>query len=101
MTSAKSWRDILPVHPAADLFPMLSDAELVTLGADIKARGILNKIVIWNGPGTTEFLLDGRNRLAAAEKAGLLEFDDGRLSNGWSTTMRNGASYASKSSSPL
>jgi hypothetical protein len=24
----KSWRDILPVHPAADLFPMMSRDEL-------------------------------------------------------------------------
>jgi hypothetical protein len=31
-----SWRDILPVHPAADLFPMMTPDEITALGEDIK-----------------------------------------------------------------
>ena len=33
------WRDVLPVHPAADLFPMMSRDELLALGEDIKEGG--------------------------------------------------------------
>ena len=32
----QSWRDVLKVHPAAELFPLMSDAELKELGEDIK-----------------------------------------------------------------
>jgi hypothetical protein len=31
----QSWRDLIKVHPAADRFPMMTDAELVELGKDI------------------------------------------------------------------
>ena len=33
-----TWRQRFKVHPAADAFPMMSDAELDELGKDIKAR---------------------------------------------------------------
>jgi hypothetical protein len=65
-----SWRDHIKVHPAADLFPMMDEAELRALGADIKAHGQRTPIVFYG----TE-LLDGRNRLAAMELAGLLSID--------------------------
>jgi len=80
-TTRKSWRDVLPVHPAADDFPLLSPEELTALGKDIAARGILEPIVMWSDEHNAgEFLLDGRNRLDAAEKAGLLTVkEDGRL----------------------
>ena len=31
---AQSWRDTLPIHPAAELFPRMSEAELAALGKD-------------------------------------------------------------------
>jgi hypothetical protein len=34
------WRDDYKVHPAADVFPMMSDEELDTLGKDIEANGL-------------------------------------------------------------
>ncbi|MFN2489884.1 MAG: hypothetical protein ABR529_09140 [Actinomycetota bacterium] len=38
----RSWRDIFPVHPAANVFPMMSDEELEDdLGRDIKENGWL------------------------------------------------------------
>jgi hypothetical protein len=65
---AKSWRDVLPVHPAAELFPLMSQAELKELGEDIKANGLTNPIVLWQSDEKTPaVLLDGRNRLDAIE----------------------------------
>lgn len=55
------------VHPVADLFPMLADDELKELAEDIKQRGLLQPIVL-DEEGR---VLDGRNRLAACEMAGV------------------------------
>jgi len=85
------WRDRIKVHPAADLFPMMSDVELDVLGADITANGLHQGITLWTaatrgsyhkdqkddkeGPleylqrtGQTIHLVDGRNRIAARER---------------------------------
>lgn len=55
-----------PAHPAADLFPMLPAEELQALADDIKEKGQLEAIVLYDGQ-----VLDGRNRLAACELAGV------------------------------
>lgn len=55
------------VHPAADAFPMMSDAELKELADDIAVNGLRNPLVL-NHDGTV--LIDGRNRLRACEIAG-------------------------------
>jgi ParB-like chromosome segregation protein Spo0J len=75
------WRDLFPVHPAAELFPLLSRAELTELAADIKERGMLMPILVRRlvrrpdapaGPGVPEFeIVDGRSRLYAMTLAGL------------------------------
>jgi DNA-binding transcriptional regulator YhcF (GntR family) len=70
------WRDHIKVHPAADLFPMMSDAELKVLGEDIKKYGLTDYICFWaptkDGYETGDFyLLDGRNRLEAMERVGV------------------------------
>lgn len=56
----------LTVHPAAAMFPMLADDDLGDLAADIAANGLLHPIVL-SADGAT--LIDGRNRLAACERA--------------------------------
>ena len=71
-----SWRDVLPVHPAADLFPMMSEAELRELGEDIKKNRLLEAIILWTPGHANEkncpvYLLDGRNRLDAMEMIGI------------------------------
>jgi hypothetical protein len=55
-----------PIHPAAELFPMMSEAELQLLAEDIKVNGQKHKITLFRGQ-----LLDGRNRARACEIAGV------------------------------
>ena len=56
----------MEIHPVAELFPMLSAAELSELAASIKREGLINACVRQGG-----VLLDGRNRLAACKLAGI------------------------------
>jgi hypothetical protein len=64
-----SWRDHLKIHPAAELFSLMSEPELRELGEDIKAKGTIHHpIVLYQGE-----LLDGRNRLDAMEMVGSRE----------------------------
>jgi ParB/RepB/Spo0J family partition protein len=55
------------VHAAAAIFPMLPEDELADLAADIKANGLIHPIVI-DADGA---LVDGRNRIAACQIAGV------------------------------
>lgn len=59
-------REMPPVHPAANLFPMLPDEELKDLAADIADNGLQHPIVMLGA-----HLLDGRNRWRACELAGV------------------------------
>ena len=69
---SRSWRDQIKVHPAANLFPMMTPDELKALGEDIKKNGLQTKIAVWQAAtGRPWFLIDGRNRLDAAELVGL------------------------------
>jgi DNA-binding Lrp family transcriptional regulator len=74
-----SWRDVLPIHPAAELFPLMSPDELRALGEDIKKNKLKQPVTVllpdrsqsrdtvWQGAA----LLDGRNRLDAMEMVGI------------------------------
>jgi DNA-binding Lrp family transcriptional regulator len=71
MTKSKSWRDVLPIHPAAELFPRMSPDELRTLGEDIKQHGLRIAVTVWKEQKQFPLkLLDGRNRLDAIEAVG-------------------------------
>jgi DNA-binding Lrp family transcriptional regulator len=72
----RHWRDCIPLHPACAAFPDLSHDELLALGRDIKTNGLLSPIVIVKQEGQKHSLLDGKNRLAAAELVGI-EFELG------------------------
>jgi ParB-like chromosome segregation protein Spo0J len=54
----------LPVHPAAEVFPMLSPDDLAELAADIAEHGLAQPIVVKDG-----VLIDGRNRREACRIA--------------------------------
>jgi hypothetical protein len=60
----------MKVHPVADLFPMMSEAELADLAADIKANGQIQPI-IYALIDDEDVLVDGRNRERACEIAGV------------------------------
>ena len=69
-----SWRDVLPIHPAADLFPLMAPDELKALGEDIKKNGLTSPIAIVTRKDAKDWryqLLDGRNRLDAMELVGV------------------------------
>src|SRR5262249_54465574 len=89
-----SWRDVLPIHPAAEMFPLMSPDELRALGEDISKNKLRVQVTvvlpdrsqprdrsrrsdaIWWGAE----LLDGRNRLDAAEMVGIqVVGEDGHL----------------------
>lgn len=53
-------------HPAADLFPLLSETELDELATDIQKNGLLQPVLMYQGQ-----VLDGRNRILACEKVGI------------------------------
>ena len=55
-------------HPVANIFPMMTDAEMASICADMKAHGYdaTAPIVLLEGK-----ILDGRNRQAAANKIGV------------------------------
>jgi hypothetical protein len=84
MNGPTSWRDEIKVHPAADLFPMMSQAELKELASDIWEHGLRSGVVFWTPESMANvrsrklpeemYLIDGRNRLAAIE---LAHQDDG------------------------
>jgi hypothetical protein len=58
----------LLAHPAAELFPMMGEAKLAELAADIKANGLLDPIIL-DAEGKS--IVDGRNRYAACQIAGV------------------------------
>lgn len=54
------------IHPAAELFPLMSEEELSGLIADINENGQREAVTFWNGK-----LIDGRNRATACERLGI------------------------------
>lgn len=69
------WRARLPIHPAAELFPLMSQAELVELASDIEKNGLKEKVKLIEDENGDYCVLDGRNRLDALELNGADLFD--------------------------
>lgn len=56
----------MQVHPVADIFPRMSEAEFSALKADISEHGIREPIWTWRGQ-----VIDGRHRERACDELGL------------------------------
>ena len=57
---------MMEYHKIADVFPMMSEKELIGLANNIKQNGLQNKIMLCEGK-----ILDGRNRFQACKLAGV------------------------------
>ena len=92
------------VHPAANLFPMMTAEEYEGLKADIAQHKQRKAITVWNGQ-----LIDGRNRLLGVSPASIKQakhlienasqdlidaVDNGRLSLNAATKLMNGKSVS-------
>jgi hypothetical protein len=53
-------------HPAADIWPLMAEAELLALAADLRERGQVLPIIRVGGK-----ILDGRNRYLACQRIGI------------------------------
>src|SRR6516165_1603058 len=86
-----SWRSVLPVHPAAELFPPMPPDKRRVLGEDIRKHGLREPVVLQkqyrrraDGSIRNEHdyelaLIDGRSRLDAMEEADFTLVRDGKL----------------------
>lgn len=54
----------LPFHPLANLFPLIEGDDYTALVADVKANGLRESIILFDG-----LILDGRNRARACDDA--------------------------------
>jgi hypothetical protein len=78
--TTKGWRNVIPIHPAATLFPRMPQPELVELAEDIKKRGgLTTAVALYTDTDNFTSLLDGINRLDALELAGFRIVKDGEL----------------------
>jgi hypothetical protein len=68
---AKSWRDVLPIHPACAAYPQIGAGELADLAADIRVNELQVEVVVFWDEAGKEWLLDGRSRLDALESNGI------------------------------
>src|ERR1700730_17165384 len=79
----RGWRDHLQVHPAAEMFPLMSEtdpAALKELAEDIRQHGQREPAAYIKDSDGNRVLLDGRNRLDALEMLGKkIDINDSRM----------------------
>ncbi len=86
-TPQPKWRDVLPIHPAAEAFPRMSESDFRTLVKDVKEHGLKVPVVLLRSlKDGTALLLDGISRLDALEAIGV-QLVRGRASSSRATSM--------------
>jgi hypothetical protein len=70
------WRKFHKIHPACELFPLMSQGDLAGLARDIEAAQGLKIPVQLRTVDGKQFLIDGRNRLDAMEALGWKTVDE-------------------------
>jgi hypothetical protein len=83
MSASDGFKHSFRVHPAAEMIPRMSDAEIDELAADIKENGLVEPVVLWCDNSAQKesgqhwglqycpkYLLDGRARVAALDRLG-------------------------------
>ena len=79
VAAVPGWREHLKVHPAAELFPLMSEDELRELADDIKKNGLKDPVALVVDQETKAYqVLDGRNRVAALTLNGVELFRMGK-----------------------
>lgn len=79
----------ITIHPAAALFPMLSDEEITELGESIRMHGLREKIqaiAVVDTDKTDWLVIDGRNRLEAIRR--VLKLDDATIIADYMTSVK-------------
>lgn len=75
MTTAEKREGNPRFHPLANVFPLMTDEEFSQLVADIKANGLAEPVIMYEGK-----ILDGRNRWLATQQLGVahreIKFED-------------------------
>ena len=64
-------REMPPLHSAASLFPLMEGQDFDDLVHDIKTRGLIEPVWMYDDPVRGTVLLDGRNRVRACIAAGV------------------------------
>jgi len=72
-----TWRNRIKVHPAADMFPMMSDDELRDLAADIDEHGLQQGVVFYCDREASKLSAKQRRAVTALD-AGSVQLLDGR-----------------------
>jgi hypothetical protein len=67
----RPWREVFKVHPAAEMFPLMSADELRELADDIKKNGLLEPVSYVEDGDASFVVIDGRNRLDALALLGI------------------------------
>lgn len=75
----KPWRDVLPIHPAAELLPHMDKRQLRELANDIAENGLREPVSVIDHSKHGIMLIDGINRLDAMESLGWKLVADGKL----------------------
>jgi hypothetical protein len=82
----KSWRDVIEIHPAANVFPLLAEEDLKALAKDIEQNGLRSRVACWRDDEADKvYLIDGRSRLDALELLGRTVLDGTVIDRQYST----------------